>query len=263
MTLFLASTGSIAEKVLELLLEHLPPAEELVLDRTQRHPLEPGDLLVGKLAEVAQQDQLPVLPGQALDRLLDRASPLPVAQLAVGSALGGGQVPVAAFALVVLLPQRHHLEAPPPDLVDRRVLRHPEEPGGELVLRVVPIQNLIHLDEDLLRQVVRVVRVAQQAEEIVDETALVTVDQVAEAFPISREDRRNQFLVGRLLRSPRHGWIRKLPAKVSELPTMTRARTWSSQPRPGSIGGGPSAEAWRRRWRSCPPGWREPLAPCR
>jgi len=38
-------------------------------------------------------------------------------------------------------------------------------------------------------QVVRVIRVAEQAEEVVDETTLVAVDQVAEAFPISLQDR--------------------------------------------------------------------------
>jgi len=63
---------------------------------------------------------------------------------------------------------------------------------------------------------VRVVRVAEQPEEIVDEPRLVPLDQVTEPFPVSSEDRRNQLLVGRLLRSPRHGWIRRLEAKVSE-----------------------------------------------
>src|ERR1700712_291524 len=127
---------SIAQKVLKLLLEHLPPPEKLVLHRPQGHLLELGDLLVRKLAEVAQQDQLPVLPGEGVDRLLDRVPPLPVAQLAVGSPLGRRQVPIPVLPLVVLLTERDHLETPPPDLVDRRVLGHPEEPGGELVLRI-------------------------------------------------------------------------------------------------------------------------------
>src|SRR6476620_3284077 len=127
---------SIAEKISELLLEHLPPAEELVLHRPQGHLLEPRDLLVGQLAEMAQQDQLPVLPGQAVDRFLDRPSPLLVAQIAIGPALRRRQVPVAPLALLVLLPQGDQLQPPPADLVDRRVLRHPEQPSRELVLRI-------------------------------------------------------------------------------------------------------------------------------
>src|SRR3954447_14138928 len=109
---------SIAEKISELLLEHLPPAEELVLHRSQGHLLEPGDLLVGQLAEVAQQDQLPVLPRQGVDRFLNRASPLLVAQIAIRPALRRRQVPVAPLAFLVLLPQRNQLQPSPADLVD-------------------------------------------------------------------------------------------------------------------------------------------------
>src|SRR5436305_6210469 len=98
--LVIPRAGSIAEKVLELLLEHLPPAKKLVLHRPQRHLLDPRDLLVRQLAEVAQQDQLPVFPRQAVDSFLDRVPPLPVAQFAVRPALRRGEVPVAALALL-------------------------------------------------------------------------------------------------------------------------------------------------------------------
>src|SRR5258708_1450470 len=104
---------SIAEKLSQLLLEHLAPAEKLVLHRPQGHLLHPRDLLVRQLAEVAQQDQLPVLPGETVDRFLNRASPLPVAQIAVGPALRRRQVPVAPLALLVLLPQGDQLQPPP------------------------------------------------------------------------------------------------------------------------------------------------------
>ena len=140
---------------------------------------------------------------------------LAVAQIAVGSALRRRQLPVAPLPVLVLEPQRNQLEPPPADLVDGSVLRDPEQPGRELVLRIVPVQHLIHLDEHLLGQVVSVVRIAQQPEQVVDQPALVALDQVAESLPVAFENRRHQVFVGRLHGTPCHGWIRKLHVKVA------------------------------------------------
>src|SRR5690348_13371869 len=111
------SLTSIAQEFLQFFFQHLTPPEQLVLDGPQGHPLHLRDLFVRELAEMPQEDQLPVLPGEPVDGLLNRVPPLPVAQLAVRPALRRRQIPVTSVSFFVVLPQRHHLEAAAADLV--------------------------------------------------------------------------------------------------------------------------------------------------
>ena len=59
----------------------------------------------------------------------------------------------------VLLPERKENppELLPPQLIDARVSRQPEQPGFELRRRLETIQRADHHDEDLLRQILHVI----------------------------------------------------------------------------------------------------------
>lgn len=73
-------------------------------------------------------------------------------------------------------------------VVDRRVPRDPEKPCRELVLGVVAGQRVKHFQEDLLREVERVVAVTDHPGDVCGDPGLVPPDEDLEELLLSRED---------------------------------------------------------------------------
>ena len=102
-------------------------------------------LVVAQPFHLAQQDDLPLLGGQAGQRRIQVAQPLPTLQLRLGPGLLGRGV--------VVVIQRHELhDLAPPQNVQRRVGRDAIDPGVKLRVRPPCGQGLPCFYENVLRQ---------------------------------------------------------------------------------------------------------------
>ena len=88
------------------------------------------------------------------------------------------------------------------------VLRHSEEPGRELVLWVISIERLVDLDKNLLRQIMGISLIMEQAKEKIDQSSLIALDEFTELLLVAVQNGRNQLYVRRLRRFLRHCSLR-------------------------------------------------------
>ena len=93
-------------------------------------------------------------------------------------------------------------------MIDRRVVRDLEDPGGELELGAVGIDRVERLDEGLLGEILGQLAVAHHAEEQGKDRTLVAPDQLAVGGLLAGAGPQNHLLIaeaGPFRTAARHG----------------------------------------------------------
>src|SRR5436853_2287522 len=183
----------------ERVLEQVPRAKELVFYCTKRKFLHRSNLFVRQLREVAELNQLAIVGRQIADCRVDRGAELFVLQRAIRRDAVVGELALFSLILVACPRDRHFGDALLAQRVDGAVLRDPEQPGRELILRVVSIEREKHFDEDLLRQIVSIFITVRDAVDVVDDAFFVARDQLREPVAVAAEDPRDEGAVIELL----------------------------------------------------------------
>src|SRR5205807_8438773 len=117
--------------MIERVLQKIPRPKEFVLYRSERELLHRSNLLVRKLREMAELDELPVIGRQLFHRLVDGGGELLVLQgpLRRDAVIGDLAVFLGGRIVVEWAGQGDFGDALLPQRVDRAVLGDPEEPG--------------------------------------------------------------------------------------------------------------------------------------
>src|SRR5438309_92329 len=158
---------------------------DIRLHGAQRQVQDTGDLLVGMPFHVPQQDAGAVLGSQPPDGALDGAAQLARLDLlervfAAAVELQGGRGHLVRRRGVGRPVDRQGVEVALAQVIDRRVVRDLEDPGGEPELRAVAGEAVQHLDERFLRQVLGEGAVAHHAIHERKHRSLVAAHQLAE-----------------------------------------------------------------------------------
>ena len=175
-----------------------------------------GDLLIGQLLVVEKDDDAAVLLVQTVQRASGppRAAPssrIPSSRSTLPSPRRSASSIAAALRSGLPVPAQP---------VGAEIPGDPVQPGGELRLSLEAIQAPIHPEEHLLRDVLRVLAAADEAQRHAVHRVLVAAHELAEHSGLAASHAADDLLIGHLLDCYLHGGGK--PA-VNHLPTIPGA----------------------------------------
>lgn len=173
------------------------------LHRPDREVERDGDLLVRLVLDEAELNAGAVGGTQLRDRLGDRRAELArLERLERGGAVGGHlDRPLGrrleAFGAAIAV-ERDRLRGAPPEMVDRGVVRDPEEPTRELQFGPIGVEPVQGPDEGVLRELLGDFAVPDHPEHEGEDGPLIALDERARPRVAPTERELDQFDIGEL-----------------------------------------------------------------